>query len=39
MNVGIGDDSISKENIATISEMTPEEIKSAREQIMKSIGI
>ena len=39
MNVGIGDESISEENMARISEMTPDEIKQAREQIMKSIGI
>ena len=39
MNVGIGDEGISQENMARISEMTPEEIKQAREQIMKSIGM
>ena len=39
MNVGIGDESISEENMARISEMTPDEIKQAREQIMKSIGM
>ena len=39
MNVGIGDESISEENMARISEMTSDEIKQAREQIMKSIGI
>lgn len=39
MNVGIGDESISQENMARISEMTPDEIKQAREQIMKSIGM
>jgi len=37
--VGIGDESISQENMARISEMTPDEIRQAREQILKSIGI
>lgn len=38
-NVGVGDESISQENMAKISKMTPEEIKQAREQIMKTLGI
>jgi hypothetical protein len=37
--VGIGDESISQENMQKISEMTPEEIKQAREQIMKTLGL
>jgi hypothetical protein len=34
-NVGLGDESITQENMATIAQMSPEEIKKAREQILK----
>jgi len=35
----LGDEAITKENMQKLAEMTPAEIKEAREQILQTIGI